>query len=133
MAKKFMYVCLGILALVVAFHLGARHGSASIVDHSTTGIVAAYADEYDDWCWVLMDSGDVWRWNTISGWLHSTNYTVPVPVSEIKFWSFGIFVTTDNELWRGEGGVWQNIGSPPAGPTLTQPTTWSRIKAGFGE
>ena len=29
MAKKFMYVCLGILALTVAFHVGARYGQAS--------------------------------------------------------------------------------------------------------
>ena len=30
MAKKFMYVCLGILGLAAAFHLGARPGKAAI-------------------------------------------------------------------------------------------------------
>jgi hypothetical protein len=29
--QKFMYVFLGIVALAVAFHLGAQYGSASIV------------------------------------------------------------------------------------------------------
>ena len=64
MAKRFMYVCFGILALVVAFHLGAQYGSASIVDHSTTGIVAAcYANGH----YVLLDSGEVWRFNLSYG------------------------------------------------------------------
>ena len=40
MAKKFMYVCLGILALVLAFHLGARYGEAGYVDRFADGMVA---------------------------------------------------------------------------------------------
>ena len=34
-----MYVCLGVLALVVASQLGAQYGQADYVDHTMNGIV----------------------------------------------------------------------------------------------
>ena len=40
MAKKFMYVCIGIMALAVTFHIGAEYGKASIADLSADGVVA---------------------------------------------------------------------------------------------
>jgi hypothetical protein len=52
MAKKFMYVCLGMLALVLAFHLGAQYGQAEYVDHSTTGVIGAELS-YNGDSWLL--------------------------------------------------------------------------------
>jgi hypothetical protein len=55
MAKTFMYVCVGILALVAAFHLGARYGEAQTwVDHASGGIVAFHPSM------VLLENGEVW-------------------------------------------------------------------------
>jgi hypothetical protein len=122
-------VCLGMLALVAAFHLGARCGSASIVDHSTTGIIAF--DGYS-----LMDNGDVWVWvSDDTGWNNASYLNPPVPISEIKFWRHDRFITFANEIWKYDEPMypgWHNYG-PPGGATLTQSTTWGQIKAGFGE
>jgi hypothetical protein len=132
MAKKFMYVCLGILALVAAFHLGARYGRAdTIVDHSTGGIVAVYyrmGPAVD----ALLDNGEVWSYYVGSGWEHTMGYDVPIATAEIKFWNLTTLVTASNELWSHSSSGWQDYGAPP-GVTLTQPTTWGRIKAEFGQ
>ena len=130
MAKKFMYVCLGILALVVAFHLGAQYGGATIVDHSTTGIIASHREGSK--VAVLLEDGTVWGFDGTS-W-HLSDDAPPVAPGEIKFYHGVYFVTYDNELWyKPPIGDWANHGTPPAGPTLTQPTTWGRIKAEFGD
>jgi hypothetical protein len=138
MAKKFMFACIGILALTVAFLLGAQFGRAGYVDHSTTGIVAT-AQPYSnipEFPWVLLDNGEVWRWN----WQNGTWYRAdlapppppppPVPVSEIKFFGYPWLVTTTNEFWIGGSTGWLNHGTPPTG-TPVQPSTWGSIKAQF--
>ena len=63
MAKKFMFVCLGLLALAVTFHLGAQYGQAGYVDHSTTGIVSAYGNYPDQYTHVLVDNGQIWSYD----------------------------------------------------------------------
>ena len=132
MARKFMYVCLGILALVLAFHLGARYGRAdTIVDHTMTGVVAASLYLYGD-SNLLLESGEVWHWNEGNQeW--GSSVPPPVPVPQIKFWSEAVVIDTDNQVWVHSGGQWFNRGAPPGGGTLTHSTTWGRIKAGFGE
>ena len=72
MAKRFMYVCLGLLALVLAFHLGARYGRAeTIVDQSSTGIVAMFTGRAGPAIDVLLDNGEVWSYWIGAGWEHS--------------------------------------------------------------
>jgi hypothetical protein len=131
MAKKFMYVCLGVLALTLAFHLGARYGEAGYVDHSTTGVVAAAPDGR----YFLFEDGTVHTFDTINGWSPSSSWDLPIPVSQVKFWvNEGFFISTDDEAWdKGSfAEEWINYGPPP-GTVSTQPTTWSRVKAEFGE
>ena len=127
MAKKFMYVCLGILALAVAYHLGAQSGEASYLDHSMTGVVAA------DGNFILLDNGEVWdRTPSQDDWMPHPHLAPPVPLADIKFWGPGAIVTQADDLWMYDDGQWVNFGAPP-GYSLTNPTTWSRIKAEFGE
>jgi hypothetical protein len=138
MAKKFMFVCVGILALTVAFLLGAQFGRAEYVDHAAYGIVAGSAGESDDGsgeygcATVLLDNGEVWSLDG-SGWQRSSPpAALPVPISQIKFWTRTGIITTSNEVWWLDyEGVWRNAGSPPIGPTATQPATWGSIKAQF--
>jgi hypothetical protein len=130
MAKKFMYVCFGMLALVVAFHTGAQYGSASIVDRSTTGIVAAETRADGD-THVLLDNGEVWEWNK-GNQQWSQQASAPMPVSEIKFWHQLGLIDTDNQLWDEFGGEWFNRGTPP-GHVSTQSVTWGDIKGEFGD
>jgi hypothetical protein len=64
MAERFMYVCIGVLALTIAFHLGATLGSASIVDHDAIGIVAMTGTGD-----LLMADGTAWDTpNPETGW-----------------------------------------------------------------
>ncbi|MFC1799452.1 hypothetical protein ACFL2Z_00865 [Candidatus Eisenbacteria bacterium] len=128
MAKKFMFVCFGILALVIAFHLGAQYGQAGYVDHTATGIISF------DGYYVLLDDGTVWCTPPSGGWSQEhSEFTPPVPISQIKFWQRWACISTNDEYWEYVGPGWVNHGSPPIGPTSTQPTTWSKIKAEFGE
>ena len=124
MAKKFMYTCLGILALAVAFHLGAQFGQAGYVDQSATGIMILSGDI------LLLDTGEAYEVGThLDPWRPRPEYTPPVPVSEIRYWGGNFLSTYSNEVWHREGdGIWYNYGSPP-GVAATEPTTWSRIKA----
>ena len=126
MAKKFMYVCLGILALAGAYHLGAQYGRASIVDHTMTGVIA-----HND-LGVLLDNGEVWYSPSAGTWTLRTDLALPVPLAEVKFWQLGHLITNANELWVFTGSEWQYRGSPP-GVSATQTSTWGEIKAEFGD
>ena len=127
MAKKFMYVCIGIMALAVTFHIGAEYGKASIVDHSATGIIA----QQDHW--VLLDNGETWGCSDETQEWSLAECQLPVPVSDIKFWQAHRIVTNENDFWRCiSGGTWVNYGSPP-GLVSTQPSTWGKIKGEWGE
>ena len=112
----------------MAFHLGARYGRAdTIVDHASAGIVAL------DQTYVLLDNGEVWEISGIPrGWTRRPDKDPPVPVPEIRFWAPTSLVTTSNEMWYLTGTEWVNYASPP-GRVATQTTTWSQIKAEFGE
>jgi hypothetical protein len=134
MAKKFMFVCIGILALTVAFLLGAQFGRAEYVDHSTSGIVSARIGGGGAQC--LLDNGQVWEVGPGYPWTLCDAPAFPCPVSEIKFWG-GVgaetpFVDNNNEFWWHDGFRWRNEGAPPGG-LATQPSTWGSIKAQFNK
>jgi hypothetical protein len=133
MAKKFMFVCIGIMALAVTFHMGAQYGSASIVDRSQTGIIACYREAMA--AGVLMDSGEIYYVTSLGGWSGGTE--LPVPASDVKFYDRLVVVTYSDEVWIHDGGhfpedPWRNLGSPPGG-VRTEPSTWGNIKAKFAE
>ena len=132
MAKKFMYVCIGVMALAVTFHIGAEYGKAGYVDHSTTGVIGFQGDDPISPV-VLMDSGELYQWRGDEWVLYY--HQLPVPASHVKFWDVShgsyelSFVTSDNEVW----GAGVNLGVPPAGPTPIESSTWGKIKAKWGE
>lgn len=82
---------------------------------------------------MLLEDGNVWGFDGVS-WNLSDD-PPPMAPSEIKFYHGVYLITYDNELWyiASAGSSWVNHGSPPVGPTLTQPSTWGKIKAEFGE
>jgi hypothetical protein len=65
MAKKFMYVCLGIMALAVAFHIGAT-SAISQLQEQVVGITAIcppaniYLATSEGDCWMYSTSGEAW-------------------------------------------------------------------------
>jgi hypothetical protein len=130
MAKKFMFVCVGILALTVAFLLGAQLGRAEYVDHSASGLVAMANVVTGPQA--LDENGAVWRFEN-QGWSGPSSWgPLPIPVSQVKFFiDEHRFVSGNNEAWvQMTETEWVNYGPPP-GMTATQPSTWGSIKSQF--
>ena len=134
MAKKFMYVCLGVLALVLAFHLGAQYGQAGYVEHSGR-IIATVDPSNINYVSVLLDNGEIWTCDLgTGGWMPSGSGvwpTCPVSASQVKFiLNDHVFISLSDDLWYWDSGpqVWRNAGSPSGG-VATEPSTWGNIKA----
>ena len=137
MAKKFMYVCFGILALVVAFHLGATYTGAAVPG---TEIAIEKARLYDGELVPLpyYDDGtqaaeEECTWVVIPAGLRSGhNATL----------GFECYVTPERTLFYKQYTIEGEYSDSPAvalvvamraGATSTGPTTWGQIKAEFGE
>ena len=127
--KRLLCGAIALLALAVAYHLGADSASSDYVDHSTTGIVAA--SDVGGEPLLLDENGIVWRVGSAS-WVQSSHNPLPVPIDQIKYWSETVVVTTDNTLWRYLHG-WNNYGQWPGGAAATEQATWSGIKAHYSE
>lgn len=87
MAKKFMFVCLGVLALAVAYHLGA----AGAVSQGTGIAVGIAAIPYSDGArlYVATDNGDVYWSGPATPWTYYGNifgsaYAEPATWGSIK-------------------------------------------------
>ena len=134
MAKKFMFVCVGLLALTVAFLLGAQFGRAEYVDHTTTGLIAACAEGPGGF-FALGENGGLYEFMGRDRQWYDYGQSLPVPASEVKFFvSYNCFISVRNEAWYRDGLAepWLNLGGPP-GLTSTQSATWGSIKAQFNK
>ena len=83
-AKRFFYVCAGILCLALAYHLGASSATAqSAAGQSNSRVITGFAVDHD-YFYVITPDGDIYRQtnhpNDLSGfrseWLQHfwTNY-----------------------------------------------------------
>ena len=129
MAKKFMFVCIGIMALAVTFHIGAQYGKAGFVDHTSTGIVAVQSTGH-----MLLDNGEVWFFHDGGpSWTRKSEFDLPVSVSQVRFWlNEKEFVSVQNDVWYRSDLSLEcvNYGPPPGG-VATEPSTWGKVKAKF--
>jgi hypothetical protein len=73
-ARSFFHVCLGILALAAAYHLGARSATAQAPGNAIVGTGSIIDGNYTAWVVttngdVITQSGSSWRWhsNVFSG------------------------------------------------------------------
>ena len=90
--------------------------------------------------WDIVGAG--YRSRDDSGWERIPVYDLPVPWSHIKVFSGRMFITTSDEIWAlGRSGYYRLRGlvplarchtKPTPSPPL-EPTTWSQIKARYGE
>jgi hypothetical protein len=140
MAKRFFYVCVGALALVLAYHLGANRaeGQSAMIEG------ANISDDYGDATAVV---GGTLR--VVHGLYGGNSLPAgpipPVPaVGRVIATSaphgapFSIildngdvydYITYDPNL--GDISVWRLRGNLAAGPTPVQPTTFGAIKAKY--
>jgi len=108
-ARKFFYVSLGILALSIAYQLGAGSVRADFDDSTNSPIVGMHGDN------VLDRNGEVWSLFSLS-WDRRPTQDPPVPISEIRFWQVNQLITHDDVAWAWSGYPdfeWVNIGPYP--------------------
>jgi hypothetical protein len=137
MAKKFMYVCLGILALVAAFHVGARQGKAAgyssdiavgtgLIGHGVQIPLPYYSDG-------TQATEDECIWMVSPRLLHTGHNST---------YGFNCKALVDRTVYfrqvTAHGTYWDStaqylIIGIRGGATRVQPTTWGQIKAEFGE
>lgn len=124
LSKRFMHVCLGLLALVAAFELGSgvAHGQSGAFRVVGTGMVVV---------------GDAVYWLDVNGasagWklLPNGSFTLPpVPASSLIQYESGSWAITDSgEGWGLVFGSWTDLGPVPGTPTVR--TTWGQVKAKY--
>jgi hypothetical protein len=129
--KKLMYASIAILCLAVAFHLGAVSARSTYVDHMASGIISHYHYNGGGHFWVLDEDGIVWYIDPDTGWYQSP--ALPVPVSQVKFWTRYSLVTFDHQTWFYRNDAWEHVGSWPGSQTPVQESSWGAIKARFRE
>lgn len=128
MAKKFFHVCAGIFLLVLSFQLGAttargQSGATWFIESSNGGTP-----------YVLTSSGDWWRYVPTYGWMNDLGniFGAAGPRTIVSVLP-GIALTSDGEVWYGgqSGGVWQNAGVPPLGPTPPVRESFGSLKVRY--
>jgi hypothetical protein len=84
MARKFFYVCAGLLCLALAYHLGARSATAQAPGNS---IVAAFPASYPLQFVAVTANGDFFGAERVGGpWVHYSNvFSGPTPANESTF------------------------------------------------
>jgi hypothetical protein len=126
MAKRFFYVCLGILALAVAHHLGARSAQGQATQfRMIEDLVAVVGDRV----YYLDPINDPVGWKELPwGGLDLP----PVPKNTIVSYSRNgsITITDSGEGWRRVSGVWESLGFLP-GVTGVENTSWGAVKARY--
>lgn len=127
--QRLMYLSVSILclslSLMIGFHLGVRSAEA---DFEMGGVVIAGQDPF-----VLLADGTMWQ---VEGteFIAKPGYDVPTALlPEIKFWSPGYFVTTQDDVYASDGsGTWTNLGNPGAISSVNvEPTTWGKLKSQY--
>ena len=117
-AKKFFYVCAGLLMLAVAYHLGALNAGAQ-----SSQFRVLHPDG------VIETGGQVYALGEL-GWVVPSSLP-PVPATSIVA-GHGPYITVDGTAWRLDAytGEWRSY-PLPGGPTPTRPSTFGSIKAKY--
>lgn len=131
--KNVMYGSVAILALALAFHLGATTANSTYVDPADMGVIAVWGNPGTN-PRVLDENGVLWVVDENFGWLLSSEVPPPpMPVNQITFWDPGTIVTVDDHVWRRPGGSgdWVDCGAWPGSGSPVEQTSWGRIKASY--
>ncbi|MCP4546086.1 MAG: hypothetical protein GY835_06445 [bacterium] len=131
-AKTFMFVSIGILALVAAFQMGVTTTKADFEPDSPT--IVGFDYQGSDWAWVLLPNGEFWkRSRSDSEWSRVDILDPPIPINEITHWGYKAVVATNGDVWMWDSydsETWENWGSPNA-PVPASETSTSDVKAMF--
>ena len=136
MAKRFMYVSIGLLCLVTAYQLGAERAKADWDPQAPGQIIGANGPDQA----VYTEDGTAWLVDPNGGgWVRARDYEpswdldLPVPAEEVKFLSESVLITkTDEAWWFGWGpDEWTYVGPFPGGPVSQEARSWGSTKGQF--
>lgn len=99
------------LALAALALVSVSAASASIVIHDGQAGIVAHGDNG----YVLDRSGHFWDVDG-GGWHRHVDYDLPVPVSQVQFWTGMWFTTFDDHVWEwvSSASGWLDLGAWPA-------------------
>ena len=131
MAKQFFYVSMGILALVVAYHLGAV--KAAKAEWTGSGCVVGMACPY-----FYAPTGEAYIFSESSeAWERRDEVDLPVPIADVAmlddYSTNKYLVTVSGEVWRWiPSGPWEQLPQLPSCiPSKTEQTSWGGLKDMF--
>ena len=134
MAKKFFFVCAGLLALALTYHLGAQSVSAQGVGRYVVGSFDPDSDPL-----VIDSAGRMW----MMGRANSPGVQVgPVPLpkpgtvleatASVVGGTFEAFVLYDDgEAYHFDRSSWQYLGNVAEGATEAGRASWGSMKARY--
>jgi hypothetical protein len=140
MAKKFMYVCIGIMALAVTFHLGARYSQATVqtpeiavatdlIYHGQEIPLPYYADTTqaleEECTWMVIP--------TALQPAHGVTYGFECYAHGNSYRTLTYRQWTVNGTYVDGAARYLVIAVRGSGPTSTRTSTWGKIKAEWGE
>jgi hypothetical protein len=143
MARRFFFVCLGILCLVCAYQLGADRARADW-DLTVPGqVVGGGPTNLGVW---YTAAGEAWGIRVVGPqqyeWVRADGFDLPVPASEVKFLSSVenagfIQVLTNDDVayvlnWVA-GEQWVEVGPFPGGPVPLRGDSWGGVKDRYRE
>ena len=130
MAKRFMYLSIGLLCLVAAYQLGAVNAEAEWDCSAAPGFCGGWAGMWFD------SSGLAYSGMVHNGGQREPDYDLPVPPGEVAFLEgstfIGYLLTKSGEAWyHDDGGTtteWQYLTTLPGGPVSQQSESWGGVK-----
>ena len=145
MARKFFLVSLGILALAIAYNLGAERARADWDATAPGQIIGGGMNNVNDSRWYTA-TGEAWTLDR-HGWERGeweARTDLPVPANQVKFLNFeggsggfGVhLITVDDVGWtihtaHPTHGEWTEVGPFPGGPVTVDPQSFGKTKGSY--
>ena len=124
MARKFFYVCAGLLCLALAYHLGARSATGQ-----TTAVIEGVSVSNDGLSAAV--NGSYIKFDANTGAVY-VSYPLPVTGHVLEAsWSTVVYENGDVYVYQGSPGAWVLKGNLARGPTPAKAETWGSVKARY--
>ena len=136
MKDKLLFLTIGLLIGIVVMQAGFTSRTVVVpVAHAEvppTGLIFADGSHFMDeqgQVWWLTEANHEAQWAFAGTW----PAPVPVPVSEIKFWSaagkYVVAIDNTGYLWDDYYGRWNMVVWPGGQPVPTEGSSWGSIKS----
>lgn len=134
MAKRFFFLCAGVLCLAAAYQVGTESARAEWDGSAAGSLVGGGFAAGGPWI-AFTSAGEAWSITPGAGWIRRVDADLPVPAAEVKFLDSNgelfILITTGDDVWQfvDNGLGWFRIDSFPGGPISLPSESWGKVKA----